>query len=150
VIALAFELQAVRLRENRANLVLVEITDLSDGCLFGGYGDEEYGDVALCLLCQMHGQFTNGSMVKIDINLEDLGAPQIWRPLNCTDDDGHLLLPDSATEVEQVAQEVRRQVGLLLLRLEELIQQARVKQTPTPTQQRISLRDAEEDAKNDR
>jgi HAMP domain-containing protein len=42
-------------------------------------------------------------------------------------DDGHPLLPSPATEVEHVEQEVRRQVKLLLLRLENLIQQARVK-----------------------
>ena len=37
MIALAFELQAVRLCENRADLVLVEIADLHYRCLFGGY-----------------------------------------------------------------------------------------------------------------
>ena len=35
MIALAFELRAIRLCENRGDLVLVEIADFRFGCLFG-------------------------------------------------------------------------------------------------------------------
>src|SRR5262252_2280072 len=37
MIALAFEFRAVRLRQNRTNLVLVEIADLCYRCFLGGY-----------------------------------------------------------------------------------------------------------------
>ena len=40
MIALAFEFQAVRLRQNRANLILVEIAYLRYGCLFGRYSQD--------------------------------------------------------------------------------------------------------------
>jgi hypothetical protein len=96
--------------------------DVRFDCIMEGvYGDEE-----LCLICRMYAGYSDGWAVMIDVNLEDLGAPQIWRPMSSTDD-GHPLLPSPATEVEHVEQEVRRQVKLLLLRLENLIQQARVK-----------------------
>ena len=37
VITLTFQLRAIRLRENRANLLLIEITDQRNGCLFRRY-----------------------------------------------------------------------------------------------------------------
>ena len=40
MIALAFEFQAVRLRQNRANLILVEVAYLRNGCLFGRYSQD--------------------------------------------------------------------------------------------------------------
>jgi hypothetical protein len=83
--------------------------------------------VAGCLLCRFRGQFTNGSMVIIDVNLEDPRGLQIWRTLDCTDDEGHLLRPDSSEEIVQMEQEAGQEAEWWLGRLEKLSQQARVK-----------------------
>ena len=93
--------------------------------------DGVYGDEDLRLICRMFVSRTtpdatpDGWTAMIDANLEDLGAPLIWRAY-----DGEYFDPKPpAAVVAQVEQEIRRQISLLLLRLEKLIQRAR-KKTP--------------------
>lgn len=96
----------------------------------GVYGDEEYGDVALCLICRVHGQFTNGAVVMIDVNLEDPGGLQIWRSTNygrIMTDAGQPLPKPPDTEIVEMEQEARQQAESLLERLEKLFQQGRTK-----------------------
>jgi hypothetical protein len=94
----------------------------------GLYCHEQIG-----LICRFGAYETGVWAADIEVPLEDLGSPLIWHMCGVDrtfwddgSDDATYRKPPAA-EVEQVEQEVRRQVGLLLLRLEKVIQQAPAK-----------------------